>query len=286
MKGKIKKYVDDLFVDIYDTKQLRELKEEVTANLIEKVNDLVANGINKDEAFKNAVSSLGDMGELVENLKKASNEKLQTAMPKVVPLSKKHIIAYVVAAAILLFGIMTSGIVYLQKMNLKAAIGTISPFLMISVILFLYFGLTQESTHTYGMKPRRALLYCIATVVMLLGIFSAGYMYTTGKELFRVLGSFMPFAIPSAAIYIYLGLTEKNRTKMNEAWQKQWVDYYNDPQTMMVRGTISGALWIFSFAAFLVLGFTIGWRYSWIVFIFAVGFEVLIEGYFMAKKKR
>jgi hypothetical protein len=45
-------------------------------------------------------------------------------------------------------------------------------------------------------------------------------------------------------------------------------------------------LWIFSFAAFLVLGFTIGWRYSWIVFIFAVGFEVLIEGYFMAKKKR
>jgi len=73
---------------------------------------------------------------------------------------------------------------------------------------------------------------------------------------------------------------------MDEAWQKQWVNYYSDPQSMMIRGTISGALWIFSFAAFLLLGFTIGWLYSWIVFIFAVGFEVLIEGYFMAKKKR
>ena len=95
----------------------------------------------------------------------------------------------------------------------------------------------------------------------------------------------MPFVIPSAVIFIYLGLTEKSRSKMNDAWQKQWIEYYSNPRSMMIRGNISGALWIFTFAAFLILGFTIGWRYSWIVFIIAVGFEILIESYFMTKKK-
>jgi hypothetical protein len=286
MKEKIKNYVDNIFVDIYDTKQLRELKEEVSANLTEKVNDLVASGNSKDEAFKKAISSLGDMSELIENLKKASYEKTQDAMPKAVALDKKHIIAYIVASAILLFGVMTAGIVYLKGMNLRAAVGTLSPFIMISGEIFLYFGLTQESEYAYGMKPKRALLYCIATAIALFGIFSAAYIYTSGKELFIVLGGFMPFALPAAIIYTYLGLTEKDRAKMNEAWQKQWVQYYSDPQSMMVRGNMSGALWIFSFALFLLLGFTIGWRYSWIVFIFSVGFEILIESYFMAKKKR
>lgn len=77
MKDKIKKYVDNLFLDIYDTKQLGELKEEISANLLEKINDLVANGNSEEEAFKKAVSSLGDMDELVENLKKASMEKFE-----------------------------------------------------------------------------------------------------------------------------------------------------------------------------------------------------------------
>lgn len=66
------------------------------------------------------------------------------------------------------------------------------PFLMVSVVLFMYFGLTQETEQSYGMKGKRALF---------------------------------------------------------------------------------------------LIRFAIGWKYSWIVFIAAVGFEVLIEAIFSAKRK-
>lgn len=286
VKDKIKKYVDNLFLDIYDTKELRELKEEISANLLEKVNDLVSNGKNEEEAFREAVSNLGDMDELVGNLKRASKEKFQEDINQDLDLDKKHIIAYTVASAILLFGAMTAGIVYLQNKDLMATTGTLMPFLMVSVILFMYFGLTQETKHSYGMKPKRALLYCLATAVLMFGIFSTGFAYFSGQELFAVLATSMPFIISSTIVFIYLGLTEKNRTKMDEDWQNQWVKHYSDPQTMMLRGNISGALWIFTFAAFLLIGFTIAWKYSWIVFIVAIGFEILIESFFMTRKKR
>lgn len=32
---------------------------------------------------------------------------------------------------------------------------------------------------------------------------------------------------------------------MNSHWQKYWIEYYSNPQEMMLRGHLSGALWIF-----------------------------------------
>lgn len=286
MKNRVKKYVDNLFSDIYETRQLRELKEEISGNLLEKVSDLVASGKSEDEAFKKGISDLGDMSELVENLRKASQDKLRNQMPKEVELDKKHIIAYIIATALLVFGAMTAGIVYLQNKDLRDTIGTLMPFSLVAIELFVYFGLTQETQHAYGMKPKRALLYCVAIGIALFGAFSAGFVYFNGQRLFEVLASFMPFALVSIVLFVYLGLTEKSRTKMDDAWKKQWLEYYSSPEKMMLRGNISGALWIFTFAAFLLIGFTISWFYSWIVFIVAVGCEVLIETIFMARKRK
>ncbi|QGU95951.1 hypothetical protein GOM49_13385 [Clostridium bovifaecis] len=245
--------------------------------MLEKINDLLASRINEDEAFNEAVSSLDDMDELVENLKRASKEKIEEDIFKTTALDKKHIIAYIVAAEALLFGLMSTRIVYLQSKEMISTLGTLMPFTMVSVVLFMYFGLTQETKHSYGMRLRRALMYCLATVLLMFGAFSTGFVYFSGQELFSVLATSMPFVIISVIVFIYLGLTEKNRRKMDEAWQKQWIQYYFGPQSMMIRGNISGALWIFSFAAFLLIGFTTGWKFSWIVFVVAIGFEENVD---------
>lgn len=285
MKNKVKKYVDNLFSDIYDTQQLRELKEEVSANLLEKVNDFVLNGFSEEEAFNKGIANLGDMSELVEGLKEAS-KGVEEEMFKHQPMDKKHVIGYVVASAILLFGAMTSGIVYLQDKVLLATVGTLMPFLVVSVALFVYLGLTQESSHEYGMNPKRAIIYSLATSGLLFGVLTAGIVYFNGNELFEVLATLMPFALPSILVFIYLGLTEKSRMKMDSHWQKQWIKHYSNPHTMVLRGNISGALWIFSFAAFLLIGFTVGWKYSLIVFVVAIGCEVSIEAFFAARRNK
>lgn len=70
-----------------------------------------------------------------------------------------------------------------------------------------------------------------------------------------IFATIMPFGMVSISLFIYLGLTEKSRIKMNENWQNKWVNYYRDEQSMQFRGLISGALWIFSIAIFVLLCF-------------------------------
>lgn len=227
------------------------------------------------------------MSELVECFKKTSEVKFEEDIFKTQRLDRKHVLGYVVAFAILLFGIMSAGIDYLKMKDLLATAGTLMPFIIISVPLFIYFALTQETIHEYGMNGKRAIAYSLATALLLFGGFETAFIYFKGNELFKVLATSMPFIMPSVIVFIYLGLTEKSRSKMNLQWQKQWIEYYySDPKSMMLRGNISGALWMFAIAGFFLIGLTWGWKYSWIVFIIATGFEVLIEASFTTKRKK
>lgn len=287
MKDRIKTHVDGLFTQIYETKQLRELKEEISANLLEKINDFIAAGVQADTAFTKAVSDLGDMSELVDSLKKVSDSKFTEDMFKAVPLSKQHVIGYTLASAILLIGLLLGGFEYLQQQEIYTAITYLIPFILIAAPIYIYFGLTQESPVEYGMNSKRALTYSIASEVFLLGAAASAIEFFYGQSLKLIFITLMPFVLVSAIIFIYLGLTEKSRVKMGSTqWVEQWVSHYSDPQIAVVRGSISGALWIFSIASFLFIGFNWGWKYSWIVLVFAVGCEPLIEAYFASKRKR
>lgn len=285
MKDKIKKYVDGLFTDIYETQALRELKEEISANLLEKTNDLVAGGASETVAFQKAVADLGDMSELVGSLKKASNGK-QNEDFRTFPLTKKQVLGYVVGSAIFLFGLMVGGIIYLRGRDPLLTLECWMPFILVAAPIFTYFGLNQETRHHYGMNPKRALSYCVAGEILLLGIFTGGILYFQGKELLVVGSTLAPFVIVSAIAFLFLGLTEKKRRKMGQGWEKEWIEYYSNPQNMMVYGSISGALWIFAIAAFVVLGFTWSWKYSWVVFVLAIGIDGILAAIFAAKRKK
>ncbi len=288
MKRKIEKYLDNLFNDIYETEQLRELKEEMASNLLEKINDFIAGGDSEEGAFNKGVSSLGNMNELVDNLKKASQVKVRENLLKKKPLNKKHVLGYVAATAIFLCGIIAAVIFYLQMENLLTAAGVFVPFIIISSSLFVYFGLTQETIRNYGMQGKRAVAYSLATAGTIAGISIAPMLYFNGNKPMEILSVFILFCIPSVLAFIYLGLTEKSRRKikaMDVEWQKQWIEYYSNPQSQMVKATLSSALWIFTTGIFLV-GFFLGWWFSWVVFIFGVGFQLLIEAYYYSKKKK
>ena len=283
MRDKVKGYVDNLFSEIYQTKELNELKEEITSNLLEKIKDFIDNGHGENEAFNKAVSDLGDTSELVEGLKKASKQRIYEDMHKKQPIDKKYVIGYIVASVILIIGIMISGIRYLDTKDLFSTVRIILPFFITSVGLFIYLGLTQETTQVYGMKKKRAMGYSLATMMLLLGILLTGLVYLAETTVTGILGTFMVLVIPSVVVFIYLGLTEKSRSKIN--WEKHWIEYYSDPKTMMVYGNISGALWIFAFGAIPLVGFRLGWIYAWVPFVIAIGVQLIIEAIFASKKK-
>ncbi len=67
--NKIKDYVDDLFKDIRKTRKSEELKEELLSDLEEKYQDLISNGKKEKEAYQEVIGGIGDVDELLEELK-------------------------------------------------------------------------------------------------------------------------------------------------------------------------------------------------------------------------
>ncbi len=52
---KIKEYVEDLFENAPKNKRTMEFKEELLANLLEKYNDLVESGVEREVAYNKVI---------------------------------------------------------------------------------------------------------------------------------------------------------------------------------------------------------------------------------------
>jgi len=69
MYEKFRQRLDELFENAPQTNRARELKEELLANLMDKYNDLVYSGKGEEEAFNITISGIGDIDELIRELK-------------------------------------------------------------------------------------------------------------------------------------------------------------------------------------------------------------------------
>ncbi len=74
MQAKFRAYMDHLFAQTQPTKAAVELKEEMIQNLTDKYNDLLAEGKTPEAAFNIATASIGDISELLEQLKQEENQ--------------------------------------------------------------------------------------------------------------------------------------------------------------------------------------------------------------------
>jgi len=84
MEEKLKRYVEKTFENAPKTKKTQELKEEIIANLLDKYNDIKKTGKTEEESYNNAISSMGDVSELIESLKQENplNERVYVEQNK------------------------------------------------------------------------------------------------------------------------------------------------------------------------------------------------------------
>ena len=75
MQDKLRDYIDALFEDAPKTVKTIEVKEEILQNLIDKYNDFINEGKSPEAAYNIAVASVGDISELVDELKSGSKAK-------------------------------------------------------------------------------------------------------------------------------------------------------------------------------------------------------------------
>ena len=62
LRQRVENYLNSVLAGGGDSRQLADLKEELTTNLLEKISDYQAQGMEEDEAFREAIISLGDLG--------------------------------------------------------------------------------------------------------------------------------------------------------------------------------------------------------------------------------
>lgn len=108
MNDRLRKYIDELFKDAPKNARTEEYKEEILKNNEEKLADLIAGGMDEEEAFKTVAAGMGDMNELFEELR--GGEETTPAAPKREEKPKKRrrlptvAIVFIVIGAVVLLG--------------------------------------------------------------------------------------------------------------------------------------------------------------------------------------
>ena len=313
-----KQFVDSLFKGYEETPALADFKEELLGNLNAKIENFAKKGMEPEAAFAKASAELGDVSALADelSLKKRKEVFEEVYMDIKAYMTAGRVTAYVVFGILAFFGITVACIAFFatdslnKHIDLTGFFGTMMPFLTAAVTGFTYLGMTQETASMYPVGKKRGAWYSVAAGLIAFGVFTMPIVYFGGKlakniaedivvidglsgatiqnveriiTIVPVISLIIPFVLPGIGILVYLCLTEKDRLK---PWAKDFRDktaaremaLWNDPVVATRFGMFSGAIWVFAIGLFFLLGFIISFKFSWLVFIFAVAFQLVIQG--------
>ncbi|MGD6776964.1 permease prefix domain 1-containing protein [Sutcliffiella horikoshii] len=209
---KVQAYVDSLFSGVGESQQLFDLKEELATNLKEKIADYKKDGMDESAAFKEAVSSMGDLSGLVDDMREVGQNKAKQAVYSSMT-ARISAAGLITGILLILFGVLTSAMLYFMDMDLEAVTGT-AIFVVFGIAIITYSGLTRESSKKYAMNRIRAILYAVAIGLVAFSLFVA---FTTGfatGEIYIAISSFMIFFLMGIGLWLGLLFTGTDRRKM------------------------------------------------------------------------
>lgn len=142
MNEKLKKYIDYIFENAPKTKEALDLKEELTADLTEKYNDLLAEGKSEDEAYHAALSGLGDINELIGRLKPSPMYPSYT--PEQIEKDRKRTAVYT-SIAVALYIISPVFLIGFEEVLHMEYVGLFSMFFLVAAatIMLIYCNMTK-----------------------------------------------------------------------------------------------------------------------------------------------
>ena len=81
MREKLRHHIDCLFEEAPVTKRAVELKEEILQNLIDRYEDLLAEGKSEEAAYNIVIAGIGDISGLIEDLKRQAEDPYHWGYP-------------------------------------------------------------------------------------------------------------------------------------------------------------------------------------------------------------
>lgn len=211
LDDKLKTFVNNLFSGVGESQQLFDLKEELTTNMKEKIVDYKKRGMEEEEAFKEAVISMGDISGLVDDMRQLGQDKTKQSVYSTMT-SRVSTAGLVVGLMLVLFGVLV--ITMLSFMNLPlVSIAGPGIFVVLGGAIVTYSSLTRETTTRYAMNKGRAIFYALAIGLILFGVFVAASAGFATGEVFIAIGSLMVFFLIGVGLLLSLLFTGTDRRK-------------------------------------------------------------------------
>ncbi|TFW00256.1 permease prefix domain 1-containing protein [Orlajensenia leifsoniae] len=278
--------LDEAFAGVDMTPDAQDLKEEVRANLIARVADLEASGSSTTDAARQAIDELGDVRELAAEAASATlpdaatpagargaspwNQNAAYLSARVRP-KPAFVVRVVTAALVALAALTVAGLAAAGVLGLPVGVTILMIGIGAAAIGWIVGdSLVQETTTNHPMPRRRGAGYALASFLTVAGL---------GFGALMALGAVQPWGIAIAAVVLiagivlfsFLGATQTNRHKawLRQAQREMSVGnrFEEEPESAARFGIYTAVIWIVAFAAFIVLGFTIGWLWSWLALL-------------------
>ncbi len=135
MSKKIAEYVNFIFRNAPNTREAMDLKEEIQHNVSDKYDKLVAGGLDEEHAFSKAIASIGNVDELLDELKRSAEKTAFTGDDKKQTEEKKEwrlLRSIFKAFAIMLFILSPIALIFVSTSGTDEA-GLFAMFLCIAV---------------------------------------------------------------------------------------------------------------------------------------------------------
>ncbi|MDQ0417242.1 cation transport ATPase [Croceifilum oryzae] len=212
---KIQEYLDRQFEEIKETQHLFETKEELFMNLKERSMDLIKNGKEEEEAFQEAIVSMGNLSSLAEEMRQYGEDPVKQS---IYSRSQERVstMGIVIGVLLTIFGFCNSAMVFFMSRPLNVVVGSGFLFIMLGISLITYSVLTRETQSRFAMNKIRALLYTVAISTIIFGFFTSAFSYSSTRKVYVAIAACMVFVLIGVGMYLYLMLTEKSRLKENK----------------------------------------------------------------------
>ena len=208
---KVRAYIDNLFSGVGPSQQLFDLKEELVINIKEKTADFKARGMDDEQAFKEAVISMGDLSGLVDDMRKFGQDTAKQAVYSTMT-ARISTAGITIGTLLGMFGIFTIAMTYFMHMDPISVAGS-GIFVVAGGALVTYSILTRETRKKYAMNKIRAGLYAFSIGLLLFSLFTAIVARFATGEIYIAVGSLMVFSLAGIGLFLLLILTGTDRRK-------------------------------------------------------------------------
>lgn len=141
-------FVKGLFRGVEETQAIKDQKLELESHIIDHMNDLIAGGMNKNDAFDKTVQGLGNLDELIDTM---TGKKVFVPINKVQFFDRLVGFLYGIFYMTLIFLALWKGLPFMHNMSLLESLvtslagfsGYLVPFIIALVVYTKHPGKTE-----------------------------------------------------------------------------------------------------------------------------------------------